>query len=189
MTFLPETDHAAASPLAKPEALLRVPMGFASPLWGLFATAAMGGTAWWWMTRWTRTENLEALFGAAMKAQTALAQAPRIVAAPILEAVDAAEAAETAILAVEDAVGDVVRDDVAEAETLTQAVADAAEPTPEPVGGEAAPISPVVAAAEITETAAEIPQVASEVAAEVAAEVVAEAAPKARKKAAVSKAD
>src|SRR4051794_24178248 len=51
----------------KPEALLRVPVGLASPLWGLFAGAAMPGGAWWWMPRLARPANLEALFGAAAK--------------------------------------------------------------------------------------------------------------------------
>src|SRR5262249_48831381 len=49
----------------KPETLMRVPVGLSSPLWGLFAGAAVGGTAWWWMTRWARVENLEAMFGVA----------------------------------------------------------------------------------------------------------------------------
>ena len=49
----------------KPETMLRVPFGFASPLWGFFAGAAVGGTAWWLMTRWARPANLEAMFGGA----------------------------------------------------------------------------------------------------------------------------
>jgi hypothetical protein len=31
-------------------------VGLASPLWGLFAGAAMSGVAWWWMTRWALAE-------------------------------------------------------------------------------------------------------------------------------------
>jgi hypothetical protein len=99
-----------------PQALIRIPVGAASPLWGLFAGAAMSGAAWWWMTRWARPANLEALFGA----------------------VEAATA-ET----------------VAEVEALAAPVVEAIEAAPEPVGGEAAPISPVLEASapEIAEPA------------------------------------
>jgi len=62
MSFAPDSET-----LAKPEALLRVPVGLASPLWGLFAGAAMSGAAWWWMTRWARPQNLEAMFAAALE--------------------------------------------------------------------------------------------------------------------------
>jgi len=85
MSFAPDTEI-----LAKPEALLRVPVGLASPLWGLFAGAAVGGAAWWWMTRWTRVENLEAMFGAAAKFEAAVE--PKTVAPPteVVETVEAA---------------------------------------------------------------------------------------------------
>ncbi|CAN7281330.1 hypothetical protein LJR219_001322 [Phenylobacterium sp. LjRoot219] len=39
-------------PIPRPEFVL----GAATPLWGYFAAAAVSGTAWWWMTRWMRTE-------------------------------------------------------------------------------------------------------------------------------------
>jgi len=105
-----------AETFAKPAALIAVPVGLVSPLWGLFAGAALGGSAWWWMTRWARPENLEAMFGAA---------AEPVLAAP-LDA-PAAEEAEPAEAAVE--------------------VAEAVAPDA-PVGGEAAPIAPLVAAVE-----------------------------------------
>ncbi|MET0272544.1 MAG: hypothetical protein ABW360_06100 [Phenylobacterium sp.] len=77
-------------------------VGVASPLWGLFAGAAASGIAFWWMTRWTRPQNLEAMFGA-MTAKT---------------------------------------------EALVAPVTEAIEALPElPVGGESAPISPLVEAA------------------------------------------
>jgi predicted flap endonuclease-1-like 5' DNA nuclease len=41
----------------------RTPMGFASPLWFAFGAAASAGVAYWWMTRWTKTVNVEALAG------------------------------------------------------------------------------------------------------------------------------
>ena len=46
------------SPQSLPPALV----GLASPLWGYFAGMAAGGVAFWWMTRWTQPQNLEALF-------------------------------------------------------------------------------------------------------------------------------
>ena len=58
-------------------------MGVASPLWGYFGAAAMGGVAYWWMTRWTQPANLEALFG--MKAAPAL----EAVIEPVVEAAEA----------------------------------------------------------------------------------------------------
>lgn len=99
-------------------------VGVASPLWSYFAAANAGGLAFWWMTRWTRPVNLEALFDRSMKAlKPSPALAP--VVAPLVEPV--AEAVEAVI------------------ETL-------AAPAPEPeslpvVGGEAAPMSPLAAEA------------------------------------------
>lgn len=40
-------------------------MGAVSPLWGYFGAVAAGGVAYWWMTRWARPMNAEAVFGAA----------------------------------------------------------------------------------------------------------------------------
>lgn len=44
-----------------PAAALYVPIGAASPLWFMFTGAASAGVAYWWMTRWMRPANLEAL--------------------------------------------------------------------------------------------------------------------------------
>ena len=44
-----------------PAAALHVPIGAASPLWFMFTGAASAGVAYWWMTRWMRPMNLEAL--------------------------------------------------------------------------------------------------------------------------------
>jgi len=108
-------------------------VGAASPLWGYFGAAAAGGMAYWWMTRWGRPVNLEALFDAAARA---------------LPDPDAIEGA---------------------IEAIEEAVEEAMLPI-DPVGGESAPISPLV------ETAAEPPEV------EAASEPeVAEARPRARK--------
>lgn len=48
-----------------PAAALHVPIGAASPLWFMFTGAASAGVAYWWMTRWMRPMNLEALLPAA----------------------------------------------------------------------------------------------------------------------------
>ena len=46
---------------ARAETALRLPVGIASPLWTLFGAAASAGVAYWWMSRWTRAVNFEAL--------------------------------------------------------------------------------------------------------------------------------
>ena len=123
---MPETPATPsfAETFAKPAALMAVPVGLASPLWGLFAGVAVGGSAWWWMTRWARPENLEAMFGAVTEAAPALAAPAEAIAEPVAEAAPVVEAAaEVALAVVEPPVLD------------------------EPVGGEAAPIAPVVAEA------------------------------------------
>lgn len=95
-------------------------VGAASPLWGYYGAAAASGVAYWWMTHWVRPVNVEALFGMAAQAlpETAVA-----LVAPAAEA--AAEATEAVVEAAE---------------------AVAPELPAAPVGGEAAPISPVVEA-------------------------------------------
>ena len=70
----------------------RLPMGVASPLWAVFAAAAGVGVAYWWMTRWTRAVNVEALAGAAPK-PLATPEAVEIVAEPAVAVQDAVEVA------------------------------------------------------------------------------------------------
>jgi hypothetical protein len=155
MSFAPDTQ-----PLAKPESLLRVPVGLASPLWGLFAGAAMTGATWWSMTRWTRPQNLEALFGAA-EVEAAMAPEVAALAAPVVEPAEALieAAAEPVAEAVVDATPEPFLEAVAEitpapvveaiAEAAPDPVLEALVETPaalDPVGGESAPISRVVAA-------------------------------------------
>jgi predicted flap endonuclease-1-like 5' DNA nuclease len=43
------------------EKAMGMPLGFASPLWLAFGAATTAGVAWWWMTRWTKALNIEAL--------------------------------------------------------------------------------------------------------------------------------
>ncbi|MDB5433897.1 MAG: hypothetical protein JWR47_154 [Phenylobacterium sp.] len=143
MSFVPNTDtgaqtFAGAPTFAKPDVLLRVPVGLASPLWGLFAGAAMSGAAWWWMTRWAQPENLEAMFGAALKTQPAVEPEAPALAAPVAEPVmEAAPEPEPTPKPVLEVVAEAAPEPVLEA--LVEAPA-----APLAVGGEAAPISPVL---------------------------------------------
>lgn len=114
----------AESPvLAKPEALLRVPVGLSSPLWGFYAGAAMSGATWWWMTRWARPQNLEAMFGKMLEAAPASIAPPE----PVVEA---AEAAEAIVETVIETAPDPVIEPLIEAVEVVEA---APEPEPEPV--------------------------------------------------------
>lgn len=100
-------------------------VGAASPLWGYFGAMAAGGVAYWWMTRWTQRANLEAFFS------------PKAVAAPLA-------ALEAAVEPVVEVMAPVVE---AAEEVVEAAVETVAEALPVvPMGGEAAPISPVIAA-------------------------------------------
>lgn len=165
-----------------PQALIRIPVGAVSPLWGLFAGAAMSGAAWWWMTRWTRPANLEAVFGAAEAATAETLAEVEALAAPVIEAIEETPAVlepvvEAASEVVEAAVGTPPPAPIAE--TLIEA-------SPEPVGGESAPISPVLEAL--------APEVVEPALVEAAPEAVAEASPESKplpkpKKAAAPKAD
>lgn len=141
---------------ARPDAFLRVPVGMVSPLWGLFAGVAITGATWWWMTRWARPANLEALFGAAEGAGAPL-DIKVEAAAPTIEA--AADLVETAAKPVIESAGE-ASESVAEAlakpvEDVALAAATEVAMPLEPVGGESAPISPVVEAAESIEAAAD----------------------------------
>lgn len=92
-------------------------VGATSPLWTYFGAVAAGGVAYWWMTQWARPVNLEAMLGGT-----------RTLPAP------AALVAEPVVEVVEDVVGSM--EDV-----LPEIVAEAAAA---PVGGEAAPVSPLL---------------------------------------------
>jgi hypothetical protein len=112
MAFATETSELPHIEI-KPEALVSLPVGVISPLWGFYATAALSGVAYWWMTQWARPVNLEALFGAS---------AALPVTATVSNAVEA-----------------------------TVEALSPPELPQTPVGGEAAPISPVAAVEAATE--------------------------------------
>lgn len=94
-------------------------MGVASPLWSYFGAATAGGIAFWWMTRWTRPMNLEAMFATATP-QT-----------PLLEAVE--EAAETTAVVVVEAVIEAVTEPAPTSEATMTQVTAASEPMTETV--------------------------------------------------------
>lgn len=101
-------------------AMMRVPVGAVSPLWGLFMSAAATGAAFWWMSQWTKPQNLEAMFGkvAFAPGQPSVDQAD-ITETVVKPALIAAEAAETMVEAVMDSAVEVV-------ETLLEPMLEAA---------------------------------------------------------------
>lgn len=82
-----------------------VPLGLASPMWLPFAAATSAGLAFWWMTRWTRPANIEAMMEALAPPMTlpVVAEPEPPPAEPVLEAVEtvAAQTEEVAEAAVE----------------------------------------------------------------------------------------
>lgn len=82
------------------ETAWRLPMGAVSPLWAMFGAAAGAGVAFWWLTRWARAVNVEAMAPpatfvpplaqivaeAAPAESAAIAELSAVVEAPVLEA-------------------------------------------------------------------------------------------------------
>src|SRR5471032_1623518 len=60
MTWLTD-EKAVSAARERTENAMRIPLGMASPLWLAFGAAASVGVTWWWMTRWTKAVNLEAM--------------------------------------------------------------------------------------------------------------------------------
>ena len=74
-----------------PAAALYVPIGAASPLWFMFTGAATAGVAYWWMTRWMRPMNLEALLPPPAADAAPVEEAAILIEAfvqPLIEAVE-----------------------------------------------------------------------------------------------------
>ena len=135
MSLPPET-----MPVEKPQTMLAVPVGLASPLWGLFAGAAATGAAWWWMTRWARPANLEAMFADPETVEAVVEATPELIA-------DAIEVSfePTPQAAVEVTPGPVIEPVV---EAMLGAVADGSvETAPEPVLEAVTEPAPVLEAA------------------------------------------
>ena len=183
MSFVPENQ-----PLAKPEALLRVPMGLASPLWGLFAGAAVTGATWWWMTRWARPANLEAMFGATAEAEAVAEPEVALLAAPdaaVIEAV--AEAAPEPVIepVIELVAEELVTEPVIEA--APEPVVAAAIEAPSEAIAESASETPVLVTPEALEPEIVEPAVVAGGAADVALETIPQ--PKPKRKAVAARAD
>lgn len=121
---------------AETKTALSAPIGAASPLWWAFAGVASAGVAYWWMTRWTRPMNLEAMIGPSILEPVLPEPAPGMELTPKEEALEEAieEAAATYELAPE-AVTDVLDAPVAEAEPVAEAAPEPAAVVgaPEPV--------------------------------------------------------
>ncbi|HZZ30765.1 MAG TPA: hypothetical protein VFE10_02140 [Phenylobacterium sp.] len=179
MSVAPETDD-----LSRPQTLMRVPMGLASPLWGLFAGVAVSGATWWWMTRWARAENLEAIFGAAAKFEAAMDTEAATAEAPVVEATEAPiQVAEPMVEAAPETIAAVAVEPVVEPApepALEVAPEPTEDPAPRAVFEDPAEASPHVQ-----------PAVAVAATAEVLAAAAAEPAAvlRAKKKAAAPKAD
>jgi predicted flap endonuclease-1-like 5' DNA nuclease len=90
MTWLTDEQTMSAA-RERAEKALRIPLGMASPLWLAFGAAASVGVTLWWMTRWTKAVNLEAMtpFAPATPALTLAEPAlgPEIVAESAIEPV------------------------------------------------------------------------------------------------------
>ena len=127
MSF-PLTFQSGADTEARAEKALRWPVGAASPLWFLFGAAASAGVAWWWMTRWTRAENVEALAGVVASRVKASVEA----------AADSELRVEEAVVAASHAVAE-AEPAVVEAEPIVAEAAEAvaAEVAAKPVAVEA----------------------------------------------------
>lgn len=120
----------------EPRAPRQLMLGAVSPLWAYFGAAAAGGVAYWWMTRWTRPVNAEALFGGFVKPSQAPTPVLEAVAEPVIEAFDAAaDAAETVV---ETTAGAVIEASESVAETAVQVVTEA---LPDAPVSEAAPVA------------------------------------------------
>ncbi len=143
VTQLPE------SPAIDASKAINLSLGMASPLWLAFAGAAVAGSAFWWMSRWTRPENLEAMFP--------LPEAPKAADA----VVDAAPepAAEIAVTAAES-----VMDMVAhEAAAMVEGLADV-DPVVEPLAEitAVAQAAPAIDTAPVAEIAATVKKAADD---------------------------
>jgi hypothetical protein len=86
MSFTTKTGELSPTRIA-PDAMLRAPVGFASPLWGVFTGVALTGVAWWWATQWMRPPVAEGL----TEGMAETAEAGPALVEPILDAVIAPE--------------------------------------------------------------------------------------------------
>ncbi|ATQ43559.1 helix-hairpin-helix domain-containing protein [Caulobacter mirabilis] len=107
------------------EHALKLPVGVVSPLWLVFAGAAVTGAAFYWANAWLKPTNLEAEAGAAAATPAPLEAAPEPEpeAAPIVEP-------EAVVEVVAEPAAEAVAEPAAE---VVEAVEPAAEETPQVV--------------------------------------------------------
>lgn len=134
MVELSGKSNEGAPALANFQTALRVPMGAVSPLWFIYAGAASAGVAYWWMARWSKPQNLEALFSAKPGADVVIEAAERVV--EVIEAVEEAAAEAIAQISEIDA----------EADTVALEAAIFSPPPPELEAASETPIETEVAA-------------------------------------------
>ncbi len=80
-------------------------LGMASPLWFAFTGAAVAGSAFWWMSRWARPENLEAMFDLPAAARSAVQ--PAVVEIAVKAAATAVEVAAHEAAALVEGLADI----------------------------------------------------------------------------------
>lgn len=114
------------------QASARISLGVMSPFWGLFASAAVSGAAWWWMTRWARPANLEVIFDGAEALPAEIQAKVEALAAPVVEAIEDPPAVLEAVAAPAVQVMEV-------AEATVAPVIDAPAPAPLAKAKKAAP--------------------------------------------------
>ncbi|WP_293677623.1 hypothetical protein [uncultured Phenylobacterium sp.] len=130
----PETSH-----VPEPKSLPNYMVGAASPLWAYFAGAAAGGVAFWWMTRWARPANLEAMFAAAAPATEPVLEAAEALVEYIAEAPIAALEAMAEPVAALEPVSEIAPElaaasdpaEVPEPAPILEAVPEPAPPAPD----------------------------------------------------------
>lgn len=130
MSLAGETELSAIT--QGPQALARISLGVMSPVWGMFASAAVSGAAWWWMTRWARPANPEAIFDGAKALPAEIQAKVEALAAPVVEAIEDAPAVLEAVAGPAVEVMEVAQATVAP-------VMDAPTPAPLPKAKKAAP--------------------------------------------------
>lgn len=151
MAFLPLTAPSKAfdPKTFDPTTAINAPIGAASPLWLAFAGAASAGVAYWWMTRWMRPINLEAVLFAAPAAP----EAP-VVVEPVVEAVvelvaETPVLVEAAIEAPVEAAAKIAEPVVETAAEIAEPLVEAAEPVVEAVAEPVAKATPAAAKAPV----------------------------------------
>ncbi len=115
-------------------------VGATSPLWPYFGAIAAGGVAYWWMTRWTRPVNLEAMMAPGIALST-------LALNPVADAADAVTLAadETQAASAETLLEDAPLAGIGEGAPLAGIVEAT---SPEPPAMVAAPPEPVIDAPE-----------------------------------------